>query len=69
MWKLQPSSTNTGDEAGDYFFCANILEEHAQWRDKTKGLSKRVIVKHCVSCQEEEARRLTRLGSIKEIGF
>ena len=26
------------------FFCANILEDQAQWRDKTKGLNKLVIV-------------------------
>ena len=25
------------------FFCANILEDQAQWCDKTKGLSKLVI--------------------------
>ena len=25
------------------FFCANILKDQAQWRDKTKGLSKLVI--------------------------
>ena len=25
------------------FFCANILKNQAQWRDKTKGLSKLVI--------------------------
>ena len=25
------------------FFCANILEGQAHWRDKTKGLSKLVI--------------------------
>ena len=23
-----------------YFFCANILEDRAQWHEKTKGLSK-----------------------------
>ncbi len=53
------------------FFCANILEDQAQWRDKTKGLSKLIIVKQCVSRQwmDEEARRLRRIGSIKEIGF
>ena len=52
-------------------FCANILEDQAQWHDKTKGLSKLVIVKQCVSRQwiDEEARRLRRIGSIKEIGF
>ena len=53
------------------FSCANILEDQAQWRDKTKGLSKLVIVKQCVSRQwmDEEARRLMKVGSIKEIGF
>ena len=53
------------------FFCANNLEVRAQWRDKTKGLSELVIVKQCVSRQwiDEEARRLRRIGSIKEIGF
>ena len=25
------------------FFCANILEDQAQWRDKTMGLSKLII--------------------------
>ena len=33
------------------FFCANILEDQAQWRDKTNGLSKLVIVTECVSHQ------------------
>ena len=43
-------------------FCANIFEGQTQWRDKTKGLSKLVIVKQCVSRQwmDEEARRLRR---------
>ena len=52
------------------FFCANILDQ-ARRRNKTKGLSKLVIVKQCVSRQwmDEEARKLTRVGSIKEIGF
>ena len=37
---------------------------------KPRG-EKLVIVKHCVSRQwmDEEARRLRRIGSIKEIGF
>ena len=26
------------------FLCANILEDRAQWRDKTKGLSNLIIV-------------------------
>jgi len=52
-------------------FSANILEDQAQWRDKTKGLNKLVIVKQSVSRQwmDKEARRLRRIGSIKEIGF
>ena len=32
------------------FLCANILEDQAQWRDKTKGLSNCVNVEQCVSC-------------------
>ena len=52
-------------------FCANILEDQAQWCDKTKGLSKLIIINQCVSHQwmDEEARRLRRIGSIKDIGF
>ena len=62
---------NNNDDNNNDFFCANILEDRAQWRDKTKGISKLVIVKQCVSRQwmDEEARRLRRIGSIKEIGF
>ena len=65
------------DNNNNDFIYANFLEHQAQWRDKTKGLSKLVIVKQCVSCQwmdgwmdgwmDEEARRLRRIGSIKEI--
>ena len=53
------------------FFCANILEDQAQWGDKTKGLNKFMILKQCVSRQwmDEEARKLRRIRSIKEIGF
>ena len=39
------------DNNNNDFFCANIVEDQAQWRDKTKGLSKLVIVKQCVSHQ------------------
>ena len=48
-----------------------MLEVQAKWRNETKGLSKLVIIKQCVSRQwmDEEARRLRRIGSIKEIGF
>ena len=31
------------------FLCANILEDQAQWRDKTKGLTNCVNVEQCVS--------------------
>ena len=48
------------------FFCANILDNQAQWRDKTKGLSKLVTMRQWM---DEEANRLRRTGSIKEIGF
>ena len=52
------------DNNNNDFFCAYIL-------DKTKGLRKLVNVKQCVSRQwmDEEARRLRRIGSIKETGF
>ena len=30
---------NNNSNNNNYFFCANILEDQAQWRDKTKGLS------------------------------
>ena len=41
------------------FLCANILEDRAQWQDKTKALSNIVIVEQCVSRQwiDEEARK------------
>jgi len=54
-----------------YYFCANILEAQAQWCDKTKGLSKLVIVRQCTSRQwmDEDARKQRRIGSINEIGF
>ena len=31
----------------DNFLCANILEDQAQWHDKTKGLSNFIIVTMC----------------------
>ena len=54
------------------FFCANILEDQAQWRDIIEGLSKLVIESNAWVVNgwvDEEARRLRRIGSIKEIGF
>ena len=41
------------------FLCANMLEDQAQWCDKTKGLCKLVIINNA----------LRRIGSIREIGF
>ena len=53
------------------FLCANILEDRAQWRDKTKGLSNLEVVEQCVSRQrmDEGPRKLGRIGSIKAICF
>ena len=50
------------------FLCTNILEDLAQWRDKTKGLSNLVIVKPCVSRQwmDEGAWTLRMIGGITE---
>ena len=52
-------------------FATNILENQAQWRDKNHGINQSYNRKQCVSRQrvDEEARRLSRIGSIKEIGF
>ena len=53
------------------FLCANIIEDRAQWRDKTKALSNLVIEEQRVSRQwmDEVARQLGRKGSIKAIVF
>ena len=63
-------SINNNNNNND-FLCANILEDRAQCRDKTKALSNLVIVEQCVSRQwmDEGARKLGRIGSIKAIGF
>ena len=52
-------------------FCANIIEDQAQWHDKNQGIKQTRNRKQCVSRQwlDEEARWLRRIGSIKEIGF
>ena len=48
-----------GHHYNNDFFCTNKMkiEDQAQWRDKTKGLSTR-NQKQCVSCQwmDEEAK-------------
>ena len=46
-------------------------QDQAKWHGKTKGLNKLIIVEECVSRQwmDEEARRLRRIGGIKEMGF
>ena len=38
------SVTYNNDNNNNDFFCANILEDQALWRDRTKGLTKLVIV-------------------------
>ena len=55
----------------DDFVYANILEDQAQGRDKTQGIKQTRNRKLRESRQwmDEEARRLRRIGSIKEIGF
>ena len=57
------------NNSNNELFCTNILEDHAQWHDKTNGLSKLIIVKQCMSHQwmDEDARKLRRIGSIKGI--
>ena len=40
---------NNNNNNNNDFLCANILEDQAQWRDKTKGLSNCVNVEQCVS--------------------
>ena len=37
-------NNNNNNSNNNNFLFANILEDQAQWRDKTKGLSKLVIV-------------------------
>ena len=53
------------------FFWANVLEDQAQWRDKTKELSKLVIVKQCVGRQwmDRDATKVRAISSIREIRF
>ena len=43
------------------FFCANNLEDQAQWRDKNQG------IKQCASHQwtNEDSRKLRRIRRIK----
>ena len=62
---------NNNNNNNNHFFSANILEDRAQWRDKNQGIKQTRNRKQCVSRQwmDEEARRLRRIGSIKEIGF
>ena len=55
---------NTND---DDVLCANILEDRAQWRHNTNGLSSHVIVKQCASRRRmgEDAKNLRRIGILK----
>ena len=36
-------SVNNNNNNNSNFFCANILENQAQWRDKTRGLINLII--------------------------
>ena len=41
---LYPTLCDTNvNNNNNHFFSANILEDRAQWRDKSKGLSKLII--------------------------
>ena len=64
--KAAYNSNNNND-----FLCVNTIEDQAQLRDKTNGLCNPVIVKQSASCRRmnEGARKLRRIGSIKEVGF
>ena len=46
-WAISLADFNNNNN--NNFLCANILENQAQWRDKTKGLSNCVNVEQCVS--------------------
>ena len=46
---IQTLRTLLNNNNNNNFLCANILENQAQWRDKTKGLSNCVNVEQCVS--------------------
>ena len=49
-WLLKLQSKMLGDAYNNNnFLYANILENQAQWRDKTNGLSNCVNVEQCVS--------------------
>ena len=53
------------------FLCANIIEDRAQWCNKTKELTNLVIIYQCAirRLMYEGARNLRKIGSFKEIGF
>ena len=52
----------------DNFLCIIILGDKAQWRDKTKRVSKSRNRRIRASRTDEGGRKLKRIGSIKE-GF
>ena len=56
------SSYNNSNNNNNGFLCANTLEDR---------LSNLIIIKQCMSCRrmDDSARKLRRLGSIKEVGF
>ena len=75
MWKTYRHTGSEEDYAiynnNNDLFCTNILKDHAQWHDKNQGIKQTHDRKQCVSRQrmDKEAKRLRRIGSIKEIDF
>ena len=49
VFSIVVAVNNNNNNNNNNFLCANILENQAQWRDKTKGLSNCVNVEQCVS--------------------
>ena len=49
VYLFRDSGFSYNNNNNNNFLCANILENQAQWRDKTKGLSNCVNVEQCVS--------------------
>ena len=43
LWKRRADNNNNNNNNNNHFFSANILEDRAQWRNKTKGLGRLVI--------------------------
>ena len=53
------------------FLCANVLENQVQWREKNPKEEQSRIRKQCANrrLMADDARKPTRIGSIKDIGL